>query len=212
MAFRTDRWERAAGVLLLGRDDLGRGQLLARFSDVRGELVLSDRFVNLVEEGVDVAVRIGALEDSSLRIRTAGATRRVLVASRSYLGKHKRPRTPKDLRDHALIHVTPLAPLPEWQFFKGKRRERIAIRPAFVTNAIDAAVVHARRGQGIAMVLSYQVAHLVRAGELDVLLSKYEPPTYPINLAYMATREPSASVRAFIDMTVSTRSWTFVDL
>lgn len=185
---------------------------LGRFPDVRGELVLSDRIVNLVEEGVDIAVRIGALEDSSLRVRAVGATRRLLVASRSYLAKHKRPRTPKDLRDHALIHVTGLAPLPEWRFFKGQRRERIAIRPVFVTNAVDPAIVHARRGRGIAMVLSYQVADFVRAGELDVLLQKYEPPAYPINLVYTATREPSANVRAFIDMAISSRSWTFVDL
>lgn len=200
--------------LVFGRREVAPllSDYLGRFSEVRGELVLSDRMVNLVEEGVDVAVRIGTLDDSSLRIRTAGATRRVLVASRSNLAEHKRPRTPKDLRDHALIQVTPLTPLPEWRFSKGRRRERISIRPVFVTNAVDAAVVHARRGRGIAMVLSYQVADLVRAGELDVLLPKYEPPPYPINLAYTATREPSANVRAFIDMAVSSRSWTFVDL
>ncbi len=200
--------------LVFGRREVAPlfSDYLARFSDVRGELLLSDRIVNLVEEGVDVAVRIGALEDSSLRIRTAGATRRVLVASRSYLTQHKRPRTPKDLSEHALIQVTPLAPLPEWRFFKRGRRERIAIRPAFVTNATDPAIVHAQRGRGIAMVLSYQVADLVRAGELEVVLSKYEPPAYPINLAYTAAREPSANVRAFIDMAVSSRSWTFVDL
>lgn len=200
--------------LVFGRREVAPffSEYVARFPDVKGELVLSDRIANLVEEGIDAAVRIGALDDSSVRIRTVGATRRVLVASRTYLAAHKRPRTPKDLGDHALIHVTPLAPLPEWRFFRAKRRERVAIRPAFVTNSADAAIVHARSGGGIAMVLSYQVSDLVRAGELVILLAKYEPRVLPINIAYAATREPSANVRTFIDMAVSSRSWKFVDL
>jgi DNA-binding transcriptional LysR family regulator len=102
--------------------------------------------------------------------------------------------------------------LAEWVFFRGKRRERVAIRPVFVTNSADAAIVHARRGQGVAMALSYQVFDLVRAGELDIVLAKYEPPALPITIAYPATRHPSAAVRAFIDMAVSTRSWKFVDV
>lgn len=200
--------------LVFGRREVAPffSEYLARFPEVRGELTLSDRVVNLVEEGIDVAVRIGALEDSSLRMRTIGATRRVLVASRSYLATRKRPRTPKDLCDHAIIQTTPLAPLPEWHFYREKRRERIAIRPAFVTNSADAAIVHAWKGQGVAMVLSYQVRDLVRAGELQIVLSKFEPPALPIYIAYPAAREPSVNVRTFIDMAVASRSWRFIDV
>lgn len=183
---------------------------LARYPDVTGELLLSDRIENLVEEGVDAAVRIGGLEESTLRMRTVGATRRVLVASPSYLAAQKRPRRPEDLREHALIQLTPLAPLPEWRFYKKRSRQRLPIRPVFVTNSADAAIVHARRGRGIAMVFSYQVADLLESGELEVVLPKYEPPPSPVYVAYPSTREPSANVRAFIDLVVASRSWNFV--
>lgn len=204
----------ASAPLVFGRREVAPrfSDYLARHPDVRGELVLSDRFVNLVEDGIDVAIRIGALEDSSLRVRTVGATRRVLVASRTYLAARKRPRTPQELRDHALIQLTPLTPLPEWRFVQHRRRQRIPVRPTFATNSADAALEHARRGRGVAMVLSYQAWDLVRAGELEVILRKYEPPALPIHLAYSAAREPSAAVRAFIDMIVAESAWRFVDL
>jgi DNA-binding transcriptional LysR family regulator len=80
----------------------------------------------------------------------------------------------------------------------------------FVTNSADAAIVHTRRGMGIAMVLSYQVADLLESGELEIVLSKYAPPPSPIYIAYPSTREPSANVRAFIDLVVAKRSWDFV--
>jgi DNA-binding transcriptional LysR family regulator len=183
---------------------------LARYPDVTGELRISDRMENLVEEGIDAAVRIGGLAESSLRMRSVGATRRVLVASPTYLAARKRVRLPEDLREHALIQVTPLTPLPEWRFYRKNGRQRLPFHPVFITNSADAAIVHARRGGGIAMVLSYQVADLVESGELMTVLPKYGPPPSPIYVAYPSTREPSANVRAFIDMVVANRSWDFV--
>jgi DNA-binding transcriptional LysR family regulator len=183
---------------------------LARYPDVTGELLLSDRIENLVEERVDAAVRIGGLEESTLRMRTVGATQRVLVASPTYLAARKRLRRPEDLREHALIQLMPLTPLPEWRFYRKSSRQRLPIHPVFVTNSADAAIVHARRGRGIAMVLSYQVADLLESGELAVVLPKYAPPPSPIYVAYPSTREPSANVRAFIDLVVANRSWNFV--
>jgi DNA-binding transcriptional LysR family regulator len=183
---------------------------LARYPEVTGELRISDRIENLVEEGIDAAVRIGGLEESTLRMRTVGATRRILVASRTYLAARKRPRRPEDLREHALIQVTPLTPLPEWRFYRKEGRQHLPIHPVFVTNSADAAIVHTRRGMGIAMVLSYQVADLLESGELEIVLSKYGPPPSPIYIAYPSTREPSANVRAFIDLVVAKRSWDFV--
>ena len=178
---------------------------LARYPAVRVELLLADRNVNLVEDGVDIAVRIGVLADSSLRARNIGSTRRVVIASPAYLATHKRIRTPDDLASHAIIQFTTLTPLHEWVF--GDRR--IAVAPRLVTNSADAAIELAVRGGGVAMVLAYQVRDALAAGTLVAVLARHEPPPVPIQLVYPETRLPSASLRAFIDLAVSTRDWKF---
>lgn len=185
---------------------------LAQHPRVSGELTLSDRLVNLAEEGVDVAVRIGVLEDSSLRARPVGATRRVLIASPAYLTKHKRLRQPSQLSSHATIQFTSLTPLPEWRFFRAGKEERLSIQPAFVTNSAEAAIGHAERGFGLALVLAYQVVDRLRAGSLQIVLPRFEPPPSPIQLVYQGGRHPSAGIRAFIAFTLATRKWDFVGL
>ncbi len=185
---------------------------LARYPAVTGELVLVDRVVNLIEEGLDLAVRIGELSDSALKVRALGSTRRVLVASPAYLNRAGKPRRPADLHGHSTMLVSGLTPHADWRFFRGRRTERIAVRPSFTTNNAEAAIEHALRGGGIAMVLSYQVADLVQTGKLEVLLKSFEPPPRPIQLVYPSGREPSANVRAFIDLAVATRSWEFARL
>jgi DNA-binding transcriptional LysR family regulator len=174
--------------------------------------VLADRVVNLVEEGVDVAIRIGALRDSSLRARAVGATRRVVVGSPAYLAARRRPRSPADLAAHALVHASALAAQPEWRFHRRGREVRVPIAPRLVTNSAEAAVGHAERGVGLAMALAYQVKDLVKAGRLEVVLARYEPPPLPIQLVYPGARLPSASLRAFIELAAATRRWRFVDL
>jgi DNA-binding transcriptional LysR family regulator len=157
--------------------------------------------VSLVEEGVDVAVRIGLLEDSSLRVRPVGAVRRVLVASPAYLAGRPAIRRPADLQGHASILVTGIPPPSGWR-----------LRPSLVTNSADAGIAAAEKGLGVVQVLSYQVADRVRAGALRVLLPRHEPPPTPIQLVHAANRFPAASVRAFIDLAAQTRKWSFVDL
>jgi DNA-binding transcriptional LysR family regulator len=181
---------------------------LAKYPAVTGELILADRMINLVEEGVDVAVRIGALDDSALRARAVGATRRVLVASPAYLARAKRLRSPEDLARHALIQLTALA---DWRFVHDGAERRVAIRPAFLTNSVDAAIDHAVRGGGIASVLSYQVVDHLRARRLELLLPRFEPPPLPIQLVYAGARLHSAATRAFLDLAAA-QTWTFVDL
>lgn len=206
-----------AAPLVFGRLEVA--PLLCEFLEqhpgVVGDLTLADRNVNLLDEGVDVAVRIGVLQDSGLHVRAVGKTRRVLVASPDYLaakaGK-KRLRSPDDLASHALIQFTALSPTPEWRFPSPKGEHRIAFRPVLVTNSADAALGHAERGGGVAMALSYQVADAVREGRLRVVLPRCEPPPLPIQLVYPAARLMSASLRAFLDLAVRTRSWNFVDL
>jgi DNA-binding transcriptional LysR family regulator len=183
---------------------------LQQYPAVIGDLTLADRMVNLVEEGVDVTVRIGALQDSSLQVRRVGETRRVVVGSPAYLAQRKRPRTPQDLSAHTIIQFTSITPSAEWRFFRDDREERVQFTPSFVTNSADAAIGHAERGGGLAMVLAYQVIDSIRAGRLDIVLPRYEPPPLPIQFVYSSTRLLSANIRAFIDLAVATRDWNFV--
>jgi DNA-binding transcriptional LysR family regulator len=185
---------------------------LARYPAVLGELLLSDRLSNLVEEGIDVAVRIGALDDSSLRSRVVGRTRRVVVASPKYLAGHKRIRTPRELGGHSLIYFSALGPTPEWRFVRDGKEQRLPIKPSFITNSADAAIEHAERGGGLTMVLAYQVVESVRRRKLQVVLQRYELPPLPIQLVFPTARLPAASLKAFIELVVATRKWSFVDL
>jgi DNA-binding transcriptional LysR family regulator len=183
-------------------------ELLARHPALRAELVLSDHMVSLVDEGIDVAVRIGTLPDSSARARAVGSTRRLVVGSPAYLAARKRLRTPADLAGHALVQFTSLTPAPEWTFARRGRLVRVPIEPRFVTNSADAAVGHAARGGGLAMVLAYQAHDALSAGTVVPVLTGYEPPPSPIHVVYPATRLPSASLRAFIEL-AATRRWKF---
>ena len=162
---------------------------LRKYPDVTGELVLSDGLANLVEDGIDVAVRIGVLEDSSLVARCVGHTRRVVVASPAYLAAHKRLRTPDDLAAHRLLSA-------EWRFAGGVRR----VKPAVTTNSIDAAIAMAILGDGLASVMAYQVADAIKAGRLRVVLKAHELPPVPIHTVYPSTRLLSAKVRTFVEM------------
>jgi DNA-binding transcriptional LysR family regulator len=190
------------------------GAFLGRYPAVSGELTLSDGLANMVEEGIDVAVRIGNLEDSSLFVRKVGETRRVVVGSPKYLASHKKPTTPRDVGKgaHRIIQCTALDPSPSWGLTVGGREERVPFTPAFVTNSADAAIAHAIGGGGLTRALAYQVAEDVRAGRLKVVLAGFEPSPLPIHLVYPTTRQLSAKVRAFVELTTSTCDWSFVEL
>lgn len=185
---------------------------LDRHPAVIGELTLADHVVNLVEAGVDAAVRIGALGDSGLVARTVGATRRVVVGAPRYLARRKPPRSAAEVARHDVIQFTGIAPVPEWRFVRAGVEERIAITPRFVTNSADAAIHHAELGGGLAMVLAYQVADAIRAGRLRAVLTDLEPAPLPIHVVYPTTRLLSAKVRAFVDLVTTTCAWRFVDL
>jgi DNA-binding transcriptional LysR family regulator len=179
---------------------------------VIGELLLQDRWVNLVEEGVDLAVRIGQLSDTSLVARRVGETRRVLVAAPDYLARRGLPQVPQDLKNHRIIQFSVLSGGNDWRFYRSDKTETVTITPHYATNSADAAIWHATRNGGIAMVLAYQVIDLVRAGQLEVVLPDFEPPILPIQLVYPTAKLLSAKVRAFIDLAVETCDWHFAEL
>ena len=182
---------------------------LNAYPAVTGELLLSDRTVSLVEDGVDLAVRIGHLADSSLIARRVGQTRRVLVASPAYLEAHGEPATPRDLASHRTIQFTPLSSPSEWGFNDDGRELRVATTSHYVTNSADAALWHAGHDGGLTLALSYQVADAVREGGLRIVLERFEPPALPIHLVYPTARLLSAKVRAFVELAVGTCDWRF---
>jgi DNA-binding transcriptional LysR family regulator len=200
---------------LFGRMHVGplMGEFLGAHPQVTGELLLADRMVNLVDEGIDLALRIGRLEDSSLIVRKAGETRRVLVASPAYLQRHGVPSVPPDLSAHQVIQVLPLAPTLEWTFRAAPHSTgddvRVNVAAHYVTNSVDAALWHAEHGGGLTLALSYQVMESVHAGRLRLVLTEHEPPPLPIQWVYPTSRLLSAKVRAFIDLATRQSDWRF---
>lgn len=177
--------------------------LAAAFLDahpaVRVELVLADRDLDLIEEGLDGAVRIGKLADSGLVARRVGEVRRVLVASPDYLAARGTPRRPGDLAGHDAIFSSG-RPVPvEWRFQEGARGRVVRLAPRLLVNEVEAALVAARMGRGIAMALSYQVADDLAAGTLVHLLADHEPPPLPVQLLVPGGRHMAPRVRAFLD-------------
>lgn len=162
-------------------------------------VLLLDRIANLVEEGIDLAVRIGPLPDSNLVAKKIGTVRRILVASPDYLARRGVPQTPTDLRLHSIIAFTGLMPNREWRFLDGKRANSISLAPRFEINDAVASIAAAEMGDGITVALSYMVADQIRDGRLAPVLDSFTPPTVPVNLVYPQSRLISPKLRAFID-------------
>ncbi|HEX7665984.1 MAG TPA: LysR substrate-binding domain-containing protein, partial [Polyangiaceae bacterium] len=170
--------------------------------EMTGRALLFDRVVDLREEGVDVAVRIAHLRDSSLRAIRVGSVRAVCCASPGYLEKHGRPRTPDDLRDHAIVAFAGSRGSGDWLFPGARRAKRVALAPRFVTNDTQASLVAARAGHGIVRALSYQIADDVRTGRLVVVLDRFEPAPIPVHVVHAAGSGAPARIRAFVDYAV----------
>jgi DNA-binding transcriptional LysR family regulator len=169
--------------------------LLRAYPALKVRLLLSDRNVHLVEEGVDVAVRIGALADSSMVTTTLGAVSRVLVASPAYLARRGIPVAPADLAVHDLIAFEGLASSDEWNFATLDRPLRI--EPRLSINSVDAALAAAEAGLGITRALSYQVEAAVRERRLSLVLQAFATAPTPVSAVHPARRIGSANVAAF---------------
>jgi DNA-binding transcriptional LysR family regulator len=179
---------------------------LSRYPDVSCELRLADRVVNLVEDGVDVAVRIGHLADSSLVARQIGQMRRIVVAAPAYLQRRGEPKSPEAIAMHDTIQFGAAS---EWRFLQDGRELRVTPAPRFITNSADAAIQYAEEGGGFTRVLAYQAADAITRGRLEVVLAASEEPVMPIHLVYPTSRLLSAKVRSFIDLVVETTDWRF---
>jgi len=172
-------------------------EFLDRFAEVSVALSLIDRPVDLVEEGLDVAVRIGALAESSAVATRVGTVRRIVVASPGYVTQHGTPLSPGDLGAHAVIAFSGGA--DHWVFRNEQRETSIAIRPRLAVTTAAAALDAVGAGFGIARVLSYQAAADISRGSLLRLLAPYEGDELPIHLLYPGGRHPPPKLRAFLD-------------
>lgn len=166
---------------------------------VTASVLLLDRVVNLVEEGIDVAVRIGDLPDSSLVARRIGAVHQVLVASPDYLARRGRPASPADLRGHSVLAFVGLMPNREWRFVDGQKPGSVSLQPTFEINDAVAAIQAAETGHGITVALSYMVSDQIRRGTLASVLDDFTPPPQPVHLVYPFARLLAPTIRAFID-------------
>jgi DNA-binding transcriptional LysR family regulator len=182
---------------------------LKRYPEVAGELRLSDRMINLVEDGVDLAVRIGHLPDSSLVARHVGEMRRIVVASPGYLKRRGEPKTPEAIASHETIQFGGTSASPDWRFVEDGREIRVACTPRFATNSADAAIQYAGQDGGLTRVMAYQAAEAIKAGRLRIVLAKFEQPALPIHMVYPTSRLLSAKVRTFIDLVTDISDWHF---
>lgn len=161
-----------------------------------------DRVVNLLEEGMDVAVRIGALPESSLRAVPVGRVRHVVCAAPAYLHGRGLPRSPEALAEHTCIQFTGLNPSPEWGFRYPEGTRGVRVQPRLITDSPDLAIEAAMAGDGLVRVLSYQVAAALRRGKLKIVLADFEPPPLPIHVLHHEGFRVSAKVRALFDFLV----------
>ncbi len=168
------------------------------YGKVRVNLILLDRVVNLVEENVDVGIRIGELEDSSLVTQRLGKVDRLVVASPSYLRRHGEPQHPKDLLRANCIRFSG-GPGPLWSFYENKKLFNVPVSGNLEFNQVAPAVDACLAGLGFGMFISYQVKTQIEAKRLRVVLGSFQPPPRPINVIYPHGRKLPARTKVFID-------------
>jgi DNA-binding transcriptional LysR family regulator len=175
---------------------------LRRYPDMTVSALFVDRVVNLIDEGLDVGIRIGELPDSTMRAIRAGQVRRIVCAAPAYLKAHGIPRRPADLARHVVIAASGVSPLAEWKFSGAGKPAVVRIQPRLTVTSNDAAIAAALAGFGVTRLLSYQITPHLAAGKLKIILDEFEPPPLPIHVLHREGRQASAKVRAFVDMIV----------
>jgi DNA-binding transcriptional LysR family regulator len=174
-------------------------EFLKAYPDICLRLMLTDRIVNTVEEGIDIAIRVGVLPDSGMIASRVGSIRIVVCASPSYLEAHGQPKQLGDLARHDCItiddHVTPSA----WKFVRGNRATIAPIRSRLCVNTSESAVLAAIEGAGLARVMSYKMDAAKRDGKLAIVLEKFEPVPLPVHIIYAPRKPVPLKLRAFLN-------------
>jgi DNA-binding transcriptional LysR family regulator len=175
-------------------------EYLERYPEMQVSAVFLDRVVNMLEEGLDVGIRVGELPDSSMNAIKVGHVRRVTCASPAYIAKHGIPQHPNELNQHYLVAANSVGNQGEWRFGQGIN---IKIKPRLTETNNDSAIVAVLRHLGITRLLSYQVAPYLSSGELKTVLEDFEPERLPIHVLHREGRYASAKVRTFVDLIVA---------
>lgn len=191
--------------VLFGQLYVMRGivEYLRRYTDVTARALFLDRVVNLVDEGLEVAVRIGDLPDSSLKAVRVGQVRRIVCAAPGYLAARGTPDHPEQLTQHTIISASGVTPSAEWRFQDAGRPLQVRLQPRLVVTTNDGAIAATLAGLGITRLLSYQLARQLGAGDLKRILSDFELPPLPVHVVHREGRQSSAKVRAFVDLLVA---------
>ncbi|WP_020656079.1 LysR family transcriptional regulator [Massilia niastensis] len=177
-------------------------RFLTRYPDIQIDLNLVDRNLDLIENGIDLALRIGPLDSSGLVARKLGVVRRFTVASPAYLERCGEPRTPEALAGHELILSTGIRGVAQWRYRVDDGEHVVRFAPRLQLNDVEAILDAARAGFGIARALSYQVAPDLQAGRLQRLLRDHEPQPLPVHLVLPSARHMAPRLRAFVDFAV----------
>jgi DNA-binding transcriptional LysR family regulator len=174
-------------------------EFLQAYPEIQVRLFQNDRMVNMLEEHVDVAVRVGELPDSSLIATRVGLVRRVVVASPAFLKAHGTPQVPEDLSGQDCIAFDLVSHGNRWDFGKGAASHSVPIRVRLTVNTADAAMEAALTGIGLVRLAAYPLAASLKAGRLVSVLEDDEPPPAPISLVYPSQRQVPLKLRAFLD-------------
>lgn len=167
--------------------------------EINIELLLLDRVVDLVEEGMDLAVRVAHLPDSSMIAHNIGMTHRVVVASPAFVKSVGLPKTPSALGGQRCVSFTGVVSPGHWHFGDGRRQMQVPVKSALVTNQIDAGVLACVQGGGFGQFFDYHVLEQIKAGALVRVLQKFESAPVPASIVYPSSRHQSPNVRSFVD-------------
>lgn len=165
--------------------------------DVR--MMLADRRLNLIEDHIDIGLRVGELEDFSLVVKKVGTVRRVVCASPAYLARRGTPKTPADLKNHDCITFENTLSPQTWEFGIGKGEKSFPIHSRLIVSTAEAAIDAAIGGLGLTRMLDYQIAPQRRAGALELVLETYKSSPKPVHLIYEAGRHLPLKIRTFLD-------------
>lgn len=177
-------------------------EFLDRYPEVEVQLMVNDRVVDLVDEGIDLAIRIAQLKDSSLIARKLAVNHRMLVASPDYLKKWGQPATPDQLSDHSLITYAPGNPINDWHFMVDNQQKVLRAKGTLAMNNGDSVLQTVLAGGGLAMLAAFMAGEHVKSGKLVTLLEEYVREDVPIYAVYPSGRHLSPKVRAFVDFLV----------
>jgi DNA-binding transcriptional LysR family regulator len=184
-------------------------EYLSRYPQVSVSCLFLDRIVNLLEEGVDAAIRIGELPDSSMQSVAVGHVRRVICASPEYLKQHGTPQVPVDLQAHTIVSVGGQTTHTDWRLLDKGAPCPVRLHARMTTTTNDSALTAAVEGFGLTRLLSYQAQAHLRTGQLVAVLTAYEPAPLPIHVLHRQGRQAPQRVRAFLDLAIERLRTTF---